>query len=261
MIAAPLQTASCPLGERSPVRVRYAPEGLLIQQLARSIAQDLSRAITERGFAVLAVSGGKSPIPLFECLRQEPIAWQHVRVTLVDERCVPTSHPDSNARLVREHLLQGPARAAQWVPMVLQDHGPLPPLAEIAHTAGLALKAAGLADVVLLGMGADGHTASLFPAAPNLAQALDAANPVPCLPIELTEPPANAPYPRLTQTLSQLLSARQLVLPLQGQDKLATLALAYGALSAQLPISYLLHQQQTHTPLTIWLEQPKSETH
>jgi 6-phosphogluconolactonase len=221
--------------------------------VAQDIAQLLADAIDLRGVAVLCVPGGQSPIALFEALRVQPIDWPHVCVTLTDERCVPSTHPDSNASLVRQHLLQDRASAAQFVPMVAQTSEPLPPPVFLAQTASLALQAAGRTDVLVLGMGADGHIASLFPQASNLVEALDLNNTQACVAIELPEPPANAPYARVTQTLVQLLSARHIVLPLSGADKLATLRLAQMGISNQYPISHVLHQ--TQTPVALWLNE------
>lgn len=216
-------------------------------ELAQDIAQRLDAAIQARGFAVLSVSGGKSPIALFEALRRQPIDWSRVRITLVDERCVPCTHPDSNALLVHTHLLQDNARSARLVPMVSEAAPP----DVLAQAASLALQAAGRTDVLVLGMGADGHTASLFPDALNLAEALDLNNPQPCIAIELANPPANAPFQRLTQPLAQLLRSRHIVLPLSGADKLATLRLAQQGISPKYPISYVLHQ--TETPVALWI--------
>jgi 6-phosphogluconolactonase len=123
----------------------------------------------------------------------------------------------------------------------------------LAQSASLALQAAGRADVLVLGMGADGHIASLFPQASNLVEALDLNNTQACVAIELPEPPANAPYARVTQTLAQLLSARHIVLPLSGADKLATLRLAQSGISNHYPISHVLHQ--TQTPVALWLNE------
>ena len=224
-----------------------------ILPLAQDIAQRLAAAIELRGGAVLCVSGGKSPIALFEALRVQPIDWSRVRVTLTDERCVTCTHPDSNASLVRQHLLQDRASAAQFVPLVAEAHEPLPSPDVLARAASLALQAAGRVDVLVLGMGADGHTASLFPQAPNLVEALDPNNPEACVAIELPEPPAHAPYARVTQTLAQILLARHIVLPLSGADKLATLRRAQLGISHQYPISHLLHQ--TQTPVALWLNE------
>jgi 6-phosphogluconolactonase len=233
------------------VTVQQVAADALNARLAQDIAQRLNAAIDARGVAVLSVSGGKSPIALFEALRMQDIAWDKVRITLVDERCVPNTHPDSNALLVQTHLLQGLAAQAQFVPMVNTSSGALPAPLVQAKVAGLALIAAGIADVLVLGMGTDGHTASLFPDAPNLQDALDPRNTQACVAIELAHPPANAPYARVTQTLAHILSARHIVLPLSGAEKLTTLQQAWGQPDPRYPVSYVLHQ--TQTPVALWL--------
>jgi 6-phosphogluconolactonase len=236
---------------RGILTVHTVSQAELNVRLAQDIAQRLATAIQARGFAVLSVSGGKSPVALFEALRVIDIDWSRVRVTLVDERCVPRSHPDSNALLVQTHLLQDLAAKAHLVCTVRSSVDPLAPPAAQAQLASAALQAAGTADVLVLGMGADGHTASLFPEAPNLAEALDLSNPHPCVAIELASPPANAPYPRVTQTLAQILKARHIVLPIAGTDKLHTLQQAWPHSQPSLPISFVLHQ--TQTPVALWL--------
>ena len=254
--------ASASAGASTPTRVPWPPlngsvslvevRGSEIHRLlASDIEVKLRTAIAERGSAVLCVSGGKSPIALFEALRDQDLPWQKVSITLADERCVPSKHPDSNALLVQTHLLQGRAARATLIPMVPDAEPPLLKPATLAILAGQALLAAGRADVLVLGMGTDGHTASLFPEAPNLATALDINFPQPCLPIELAEPPANAPYARITQTLAQLLSARHIVLPVSGSEKIATLKLAWAGANPRYPASFVLHQAQT--PVAVWL--------
>lgn len=99
---------------RGMVSVHHTNTEAASAQLAHDIAQRLADAIDVRGFAVLSVSGGKSPVALFEALRVIDIDWSRVRVTLVDERCVPRSHPDSNALLVQTHLLQDHAAKPNW---------------------------------------------------------------------------------------------------------------------------------------------------
>ncbi len=236
---------------RGTLTVHTVSQAELNVRLAQDIAQRLAAAIQARGFAVLSVSGGKSPVALFEALRVIDIDWSRVRVTLVDERCVPRTHPDSNALLVQTHLLQDLAAKAQLVFMVTSATELLESPTTLAKAAGLALNAAGIADVLVLGMGADGHTASLFPEAPNLAEVLDLRNTQICAAIELKSPPANAPYARITQTLPQILSARHIVLPLSGTDKLHTLQQAWPHAKACLPISFVLQQNQT--PVALWL--------
>lgn len=216
-------------------------------ELARDIATRLQAAITARGRAVLSVSGGKSPIALFDALRQQALDWSCVHITLVDERYVPATDEASNALLLRTHLLQGPAAHARLHTLVPQLNRPLPPLPTLVQNADTELRALGPADVMVLGMGADGHTASLFPSAPNLAAALDPRSPLACAGMT----PLTAPHARLTQTLAQILRSRHLVLPVTGDEKLQTLQQALLAPTDQLPVSHLLHQQ--HTPLALWL--------
>ena len=112
------------------------------------MAASLSTAITDRGRAQLAVSGGTTPKLFFRELAHQRIDWPRVTMTLVDERCVPVTDERSNARLVREHLLRLKAAAAKFVPLY-RDHGNA--------------EALGPFDAVVLGMGTDGHTASFFP--------------------------------------------------------------------------------------------------
>ena len=218
--------------------------------LAQDIAARLQAAIEARGQALLVVSGGKSPIALFEALRVLPIAWHQVTVTLADERCVANTHADSNALLVRSHLLKDKAQAAHLMPMIADDL-PLSTPAQMAAQATTSLRVLGDADVLVLGMGTDGHTASLFPEAPNLPLAMDLMQAPSCVAIELKHPPAHAPYARISQNLSMLLSARHIVLPISGKDKLAVLASAKAQASLALPVSQLLHQNRT--AVTLWL--------
>ena len=236
---------------RGAVTVHTVRQADLNLRLAQDIAQRLRAGIQARGFAVLSVSGGKSPVALFEALRVIDIDWSRVRITLVDERCVPGTHPDSNALLVQTHLLQDLAAKAQLVFMISNASKPLNSPSAMAKAAGIALQAAGTADVLVLGMGADGHTASLFPNAPHLTEALDMGNTQTCMAIALTNPPANALYARITQTLAQILSSRHIVLPLAGDDKRHTLQRAWSHATPDLPISFVLHQ--TQTPVALWL--------
>ena len=120
-----------------------------------------------------------------------------------------------------------------------------------AETASHALRTAGVTDVLVLGMGLDGHTASLFPTDPHLANALDLNNTQVCVVAEPKPLPANAPYPRISQTLPQILSARHIVLPISGADKLQILEKAQRGIDPHLPISYVLNQKQT--PVALWL--------
>lgn len=208
------------------------------EQIARQIADELRTAIAARGRATLAVSGGKSPIALFEQLREQALDWSQVTVLLVDERCVPKDHADSNTALVRQHLLQGAAAAALFatlfdrVPTKLNDTA----LCDLVASANQRLSTLSFPlDVVVLGMGEDGHTASLFPAAPGLDHALTSVGPMAGV------RPATAPHARLTLTLPVLLAARHLHLSIAGDAKRKVYQEAAKAANPNLPISLLLN--------------------
>ena len=215
------------------------------RQLAEAVATQLRHAIATRGHALLAVSGGKSPIALFEHLRQQPLDWASVTVLLADERCVPHTHPDSNTALVRQHLLQDGAAAATFVTFF----DALDAIDTLAATANQRLAALHWPlDVAVLGMGEDGHTASLFPAAPGLDTALHTTAHV-----AWVRPDAigHAPHPRLTLTLPTLQAARQLHLSLAGPAKQSVYRQALAQPDAALPVSLLLHRP-AH-PFSVWL--------
>jgi 6-phosphogluconolactonase len=235
---------------RGNVTMHTVSTDRLAIELAQDIAQRLHAAIQARSKAVLSVSGGKSPIALFEALRVHDIDWSKVIITLVDERCVPNTHHDSNAHLVKQHLLQDGAHAATLVPMVNETID-VSDATQQAVWASAQLQSAGPADVLVLGMGADGHTASLFPDAPNLAQALDLHNTQGCVGITLAHPPANAPYPRVSQTFANLLTAKHIVLPISGDEKRNTLQRAWSHAQDALPVSHVLHQ--TLAPVAVWI--------
>lgn len=220
----------------------------LAQQLARHVATGLRAAIAERGRAVLAVSGGKSPIALFQRLRSQALEWNKVHVLLVDERCVAHDHADSNTALVRTHLLQDAAAAASFLPYFegqpdAADEAGLDALARSANRRMAALPWP--IDVTVLGMGDDGHTASLFPGAPGLQTALQSNGPLAWV------TPATAPHARLTLTLPALLASRELVLSISGSSKLAVYQQALKKADVALPVSLVLHQHQT--PLSVWM--------
>lgn len=211
--------------------------------IAARMAAVLTQAIAARDVAAIAVSGGRSPRPVFEALAQADLDWSKVVVTLVDERWVAADDAESNERLVRETLLQGPAAQARFVPMKTGAADAYAGQAEV-ETAFAALPWP--LDIVLLGMGEDGHTASLFPQAAELAEGLSSG----ARTIAVT-PPA-APHQRLTLTASTILAARHIFLQISGNAKTAVYsnALEDGPVE-QLPIRLALHQDKT--PVEVWI--------
>jgi 6-phosphogluconolactonase len=201
------------------VRRQFADGEELAQALAEWTAERLREAIAARGVALLIVSGGKSPARFFDRLSQVELDWPRVSITLADERRVADDSPRSNARLVRERLLRNRAEAASFTPLAdVRLPGDQELAAASARIANLPLPA----DVVVLGMGDDGHTASWFPKAEGLAEAVDAGARLLVAPIEAP----GAGEPRLTLTGRVILRARAIVLEIEGDAKLTTFARA-----------------------------------
>ena len=211
----------------------YTNAGQLAEALAQQVAQALRQAIEQRGSACLLVSGGRSPLAFFQALAQQSLPWEKVTISLADERWVAPEHADSNEALVRRHLLQGPAASARFLGL----YQPAVSLEAAAKLADTVLAALPPVDVLVLGMGEDGHCASLFPGSPLLAQALDRDCPQRVLPMLAPV----APTARLSLTLPLLASARLPLLAIQGPAKLATLEQALaGSDALQMPIRALL---------------------
>jgi len=208
--------------------------------LAERLAEELRADLARRERSALAVSGGSTPEGMFQRLAAATLCWDRVDITLVDERWVDPASPDSNEALLRRCLLQGHAAAARLVGLKIAGSDCEAAVAAVAER---------LADLprpfasVVLGMGADGHTASWFPGAANLEQLLDPASPAR---VAATRPPA-APHSRMTLTLGAVLDSRQIHIHIAGHDKRAVLE---SALANRLPIAPVL--AQTATPVTIW---------
>ncbi|WP_290689790.1 MULTISPECIES: 6-phosphogluconolactonase [unclassified Haematobacter] len=203
---------------------------------AEAIAADLEAALETQDRVTLAVPGGTTPGPVFDLLSAVPLDWARVTVLPTDERQVPEDSDRSNARLIRERLLTGPASSAGFQPLWGED----------AETVREAVSALLPIDVLLLGMGADLHVASLFPGAEGLkaAFALDAP-PV----VEIRA--AAAGEPRVSLSAEVLADARQVHLLIAGQDKRKALqglpqggSAGAGALKA--PVALVLDRARIH---------------
>lgn len=201
----------------TPTWHRFASSDDLADALSQSVAKALTKGVEEHGQAVLAVSGGRTPAHFFDRLSRSDIAWNKITVTLVDERFVAGDSPRSNARLVTRHLLQNKAARAGFIGL----YSPCQNAETAAAEANEAI--AGLPspfDVVVLGMGADRHTASFFPDAAGIGDMLSAPEGGPSV---LAVNARSAGEPRLTLSLETLANARMLVVHIEGEDKLETL--------------------------------------
>ena len=200
----------------------FADRHQLAAALADHVAARLTKAIAARGTALLAVSGGTTPARFLAALSLIPIAWDKVTVTLVDERFVPPSSPRSNAGLVSASLLQSKAAAARFVPLYHEAAS----IEDAAAWDSEALQSlAWPLDVVVLGMGGDGHTASFFPDADNLAELLDPSSQRIVLPVHAQ----SAGEPRLTLSMARIVAAGLIALHIEGESKRTAFDGAMGA--------------------------------
>lgn len=218
---------------------RFTAVTELDQALAQHLAARLEADITRHGQASLAVSGGSTPTNMFRLLSRCELDWARVWLTLVDERCVATDSPDSNERLLRQNLLCNQAAAARFIGMAGRGSG-------AEDLASLGREVAAMPrpfSAVVLGMGADGHTASWFPQAANLETLLDPANPAQVAETD----PVTAPHRRLTLTLAAALNSHEIIIHITGQAKQAVLA---DARQQRYPVAAVLDQHVS--PVTIW---------
>jgi len=202
--------------------------------LADDLALTLREAIATRGQGLLAVSGGLTPKKVFARLHQLKVDLEHVTLTLTDERWVPVSHPESNEKLVRTHLLKGDALNANFMPLFGGEDSP-----QVGHAAceerlhNLPLPF----DAVYLGMGVDGHFASLFPGDSAIE-----VNDCCCVDVPATK----NRLARMSLTAPVILNAKKIFLLFCGSDKYAIYVEAKkeGPLK-EIPLRLLFSQTQT----------------
>lgn len=208
------------------------PREQLAAQLSEAVASALAADLENNERVLLVVSGGSTPVPFFQRLASIELPWSRIDVTLADERWVAEEADDSNARLIREHLLQGPAAAASFCPLTSDDSTPE---LGVESVAGRVAALPWPASVVVLGMGGDGHTASLFPDSGELGLALTTEEP-----LVATRSPS-VPQPRITLSADRLHQARRHILHIVGDDKRSMLARAMaGDDVRELPIRAFL---------------------
>lgn len=213
------------------------------ETLATDVAAWLREAVDTRGKASLVVSGGGTPKPFFETLGHMDLPWDNIYVTLADERWVSPDSDDSNEKLVRTHM----KGLKHFVP--LKNNAATPAQGE--KEAEAALKPFLPFDVVILGMGEDGHTASLFPHHSGLREGLNAHSTRICLGVEDSPKP---PPSRLSLTYAALVNCQHLLLHMCGNDKKQMLAKArQTGPTEELPIRAFM--QQTKVPMEVyWAE-------
>ena len=215
----------------------YPDRELMMMSLADRIASELGTALRQHDTATLAVPGGTTPGPVFDTLCAVDLDWAKVNVMLTDERWVPESSDRSNTRLLRERLLVEHAAAANLVPLYADAPAPEDKLVELSQ----GIEAVLPISVLLLGMGADMHTASLFPGADRLEEAMSADAPV-LLPMRAP----GAPEPRVTLSAPVLKGALNTHIVITGAEKLAALERAETLDPSEAPVAAVLKNATVH---------------
>jgi 6-phosphogluconolactonase len=214
--------------------------------LASKVASELIEAISLNGKASIALSGGSTPKGFFNKLSQIDLAWDKVTVTLADERWVEFESDASNTRLVHESLLQNKAEKATFFHL---KRGELS--SQTLEVLNAEAKEQLLPfDVLILGMGEDGHTASLFPCSEQIEKGLDRANPDSLMKVV----PTTAPNDRITFTFSHLIQSKNIILHVCGDNKKVVLDKAVeGSDEFEMPIRAFLHNKNIKTQV-FWAE-------
>ena len=217
--------------------IDYPDDEMLAMGVANALAEDLTSALDHEARALLCVAGGSTPAPVYDVLCDADLDWGRVDVVLSDERWVPEDHARSNAGMIRRRLLTGRAAAATFLPLYIAAETPEPVLAELETNILPRLPIA----VALLGMGADKHTASIFPGADRLDEALDDRAPV-LVPMRV---PGQEDI-RVTLSARVLNGTMAKHIVITGQEKRAALDTALGARAQEAPVAALLPDALVH---------------
>lgn len=215
----------------------------LFEALSAYCRETLAHAIATNGKAGFFVSGGSTPAPLYERLAQSDLDWPQINVALVDERWVEPDDNSSNQRFIESSLLQGNASSAKFTPM----KNPQATAKAGLETTAKAYEAIdSLWDLTILGMGNDGHTASIFPHCEGLSEALDTDSSAKLSAIMANKSEVTGDnLERMTLSMAGLMASRSLVLLITGQSKLDVYRQALESNDAQsTPISAVLQQQK-----------------
>ncbi|MEO8672338.1 MAG: 6-phosphogluconolactonase [Tahibacter sp.] len=207
----------------------------LAQALAERVADNIRSGIETRGTATIALSGGTTPKRFLQALSRSDLDWSRLQVTVADERWVTESEIRSNSHLLHSWLFQGPAAAAEFISLYVNNASAQEAVPIVAgRIAALSMPF----DAVVLGMGDDGHFASLFPGADGLALALDPHSSATIIAIRAVA----APEPRMSLTLATLLRSRHTYLHIEGESKRSRFAAAIGSAGAaeRLPVRALV---------------------
>ncbi len=216
--------------------IEYPDAEMMMMDLADQIASQLRSALGHEDRVSLAVPGGTTPGPIFDSLCGTQLDWSRVDVMLTDERWVPEDSERSNTGLIRQRLLTERAAEATYIPLYADTPEPEESLAKLAEAVSAALPLT----VCLLGMGADMHTASLFPGADRLEEALTTSDPL----VAMRAP--GAPEPRITLSASVLRGAMSRHIVITGTEKREALERARGLPPEEAPVAAILKGSVVH---------------
>ena len=226
----------------------YDSRDALFDSMAEQVSAKLAQRLNS-GSSALVVSGGTTPQPLFERLSETPLAWEKVTLLPSDERWLPTDHAASNENLIRNSLHQNLASAATVQGLMIGHES-----AQAAE-ADLNDKLSSILDdyaVAIVGMGLDGHFASIFPGTAQMAAALNLDGASLCYGVDATGCPVAGEFTeRMTLSLPAILNADEVFVLITGDEKLDIVkkAIAGDSEVADLPIAKLV--SQTKTAVTI----------
>lgn len=219
-----------------------------VEELTAVIEESLRDAIAEKGRGCIAVSGGSSPKPLYKKLSESELDWTRIDIVMVDDRFVPLGHAASNETMIREHLLVGNAAQAKFWTLYAEGE-----LAEVAQRRASEWQGLTTPDVAVMGMGSDGHTASWFPGAQGLDEALSLNAPI-VVPVVAKKSEVTGDYlERLTVSYAFLKDCPVRVLMMAGDEKKAVYdeACADGAVN-DMPIRMII--RDAHSVTAYWTE-------
>jgi 6-phosphogluconolactonase len=225
------------MGEATPAIETFSDGAAWADACSTRLTGALAAALVDNGKAVFAGSGGSTPAPIYRRMAHSDLDWSRVAVTLIDERYVPETSPESNATLLKQTLLTGAAAAARFVPL-------FHPAVTVDRAAALAAHAlaaeGGKLDAVLLGMGEDGHICSMFPHSPTLKTLLAPTLKPNVLGVPQGRDGAAPSLERLSINLPYLMTARRVVLALTGAAKRAVFEREAAGDPATQPIAAMI---------------------
>ena len=213
----------------------FVSKDALNTEFAAKITDILQNAIAQKGNASIIVSGGNTPKPLFAQLSNADIDWEKVTISLADDRWVDVADDASNDKLVREHLLVNKASKATFISL---KHDFVDAVDAVSACEAAINDVQMPFDVLILGMGEDGHTASLFPCSEQLQAGLDLNSGKKYIAVQ----PTTAPHQRMSLTLPALLASRNIFLHSTGESKKAVIAKALESTESEMPIKAVLER-------------------